>query len=122
MFCHAHAHNVITLKRPRLTLAEVPSQCLQVERSNTKSDAIYKTGMSDDFELGGEDEMEPMSSMTFSMLLRKVFFFIIIFILFFLLSLVHFNVLWVLLKQIGRDQDHSGPVFPLLLFQFRFLD
>ncbi len=29
-----------------------------------------KTTMLDDFELGGEDEMEPTSSMTFSMLLR----------------------------------------------------
>ncbi len=29
-----------------------------------------ETTMSDDFELGGEDEMEPMSSVTFSMSLR----------------------------------------------------
>ncbi len=87
MFCHAHAHNVITLKRSRLTLAEVPSQCLQVERSNTKSDTIYKKGMSDDFELGGEDDMEPMSSVTFSMLLRKVFFFFFFFFFFALSSI-----------------------------------
>ncbi len=45
------------------TLAEVPSQCLQVERANTKSNAVYKKGSynltslqgktttSDDFEL-----------------------------------------------------------------------
>ncbi len=52
---------------------EVPSQCLQVECANTKSNAVYKkrelkgkTTMSDDFEFGGEDEMEPMSSVTFS--------------------------------------------------------
>ncbi len=52
----------------------LPSQCLQVERANTKSNAVYKkrelkgkTTMSDDFELGGEDEMEPTSSVTFSM-------------------------------------------------------
>ncbi len=57
---------------------DVPSQCLQVERANTKSNAIYKKGsynstslqgkttMSGDFKLGGEDEMEPMSSVTFS--------------------------------------------------------
>ncbi len=44
---------------------EVQSQCLQVERENTKSNAVYKkvsynstssqgkTTMSDDFELGG---------------------------------------------------------------------
>ncbi len=48
---------------------EVSRQCLQVERTNTKSNAIYKkescnstslqgkTMMSDDFELGEEDEM-----------------------------------------------------------------
>ncbi len=59
-------------------LAEVPSQCLQGERANTKSNAVYKKGsynstslqckttMLDDFELGGEDEMEPTSSVTFS--------------------------------------------------------
>ncbi len=57
---------------------DVPSQCLQVERANTKSNAVYKKGsysstslqdkttMSGDFELGGEDEMEPTSSVTFS--------------------------------------------------------
>ncbi len=49
---------------------EVPSQCLQVERTNNKSNAVYKQGsynstslrgkttISDDFELG-EDEMDP---------------------------------------------------------------
>ncbi len=57
---------------------KVPSQCLQVEHTNTKSNAVYKkrelqlneftrkTTMSDNFELGGEDEMEPTSSVTFS--------------------------------------------------------
>ncbi len=57
---------------------KVPSQCLQAERANTKSNSVYKKGsynstslqgkttMSDDFELGGEDEMEPTSSVTFS--------------------------------------------------------
>ncbi len=51
--------------------------------------------MSDDFELGGEDEMELTSSVTFSTLLRKVFFFYnnIYIYIFFLLSLVHLNVL-----------------------------
>ncbi len=51
----------------------------RVERANTKSNAVYKKGsynstslqgkttMSDDFELGGEGEMEPTSSVTFSM-------------------------------------------------------
>ncbi len=50
---------------------------------NTKSNAIYKiflvttnlkhkTTMSDDFELGGEGEMEPTSSVTFSTSLCKV--------------------------------------------------
>ncbi len=41
--------------------------------TNVKSNAVYKkrelkdkTTMSDDFELGGEDEMEPTSSVTFS--------------------------------------------------------
>ncbi len=59
--------------------AEVPSQCLQVECAKTKSNAVYKKGsnnstslqgkttMSDDFELGGEDEVEPTSSVTFSL-------------------------------------------------------
>ncbi len=63
---------------------EVLNQCLQVERANTKSNAIYKkrelhlmnlqgkTMMSDDFELGGEGEMEPTSSATFSTSLREV--------------------------------------------------
>ncbi len=48
-----------------MTLAEVPSQCLQVDRANTKSNAVNrkrklkgKTMMSDDFEIRGEDEME----------------------------------------------------------------
>ncbi len=57
---------------------EIPSPCLQVERANIKSNAIYKkrsynstslqgiTTMSDNFELGEEDEIEPMSSVTFS--------------------------------------------------------
>ncbi len=56
--------------------ADVPSQCLQAERANTKSNAVYKKGsynstslqgkttMSDDFELGGEDETDPTSSVT----------------------------------------------------------
>ncbi len=68
-------------KRSRLTKAEVQSQCLQVERANTKSNAVYKKGsynstslqgkttMSYDFELG-EDEMEPTSSVIFSTSLR----------------------------------------------------
>ncbi len=53
-----------TLKRSRLTYAEVPNQCLQVERANTKSNAFNKkselkgkTTMLGNFELGGEDEM-----------------------------------------------------------------
>ncbi len=62
--------------------AEVPSQCLQVERANSKSNTIYKkrsynstslqgkTTMTDDFELGGEEETEPTSSVTFSTSLR----------------------------------------------------
>ncbi len=33
------------LKRSRLTKAEVQSQCLQVERANIKSNAIYKKGV-----------------------------------------------------------------------------
>ncbi len=48
----------------KVTLDVSRSQCLQVECANTKSNAIYKkrvlkgkTMMSDDFELGGEDEM-----------------------------------------------------------------
>ncbi len=55
------------LKRSRLASVEEPSQCLQVERANTKSNVIYKktsynstssqdkTTMTDDFELGKED-------------------------------------------------------------------
>ncbi len=69
---------IITLKMSRLTQAEVQSQRLQVERADTKSNTVYKKGsfnstslqdkttVSDDFELGGEGEMEPMSSVTFS--------------------------------------------------------
>ncbi len=70
------------LKRSCLTYAEVPRECLQVECANTKSNAVYKKGsynstslqgkttMLGDFELGGEDEMEPMSGVTFSTSLR----------------------------------------------------
>ncbi len=69
-------------KRSRLTQAEVQSQCLQVECAKTKSNTVYKKGsnnstslqgkttMSDDFELGGEDEVEPTSSVTFSLSLH----------------------------------------------------
>ncbi len=57
---------------------------LQFERANTKSNAVYKKGsynstnlqckttMSDDFDLGGEGEMEPTSSVTFSTSLRMM--------------------------------------------------
>ncbi len=57
-------------------------RCLQVERANTKSNTVYKkesynstslqnkTIMSDNFEFGGEGEMDPTSSVTFSTLLR----------------------------------------------------
>ncbi len=74
----------MTLKRSRLMWAEIQSQCLQVERVNTKSNAVYKKRiynstslqgkpmMSDDFELGREGEMEPTSSVTFSTSLHKV--------------------------------------------------
>ncbi len=56
------------LKRSRLASVEEPSQCLQVECANTKSNVIYKktsynstssqdkTTMTDDFELGKEDK------------------------------------------------------------------
>ncbi len=68
---------VMTLKRSawRKTV-------LQVERANTKSNTVYKkeelqlneftdkTIMSDTFEFGGEGEMDPTSSVTFSTLLR----------------------------------------------------
>ncbi len=66
------------------TESEVLSQCLQVERANTKSNTVYKkesynstslqdkTITSDNFEFGGEGEMDPTSSVTVSKLLREV--------------------------------------------------
>ncbi len=70
----------------RLKVKITVSVQLQVELANTnvKSNNVYKKGsynstslqgkamMSDDFELGGEDEMEAMSSVTFSTQLREV--------------------------------------------------
>ncbi len=74
-------NTLLCWKGSRLTQAEVPSQCLQVECAKTKSNTVYKKGsynstnlqgkitMSDDFELG-EDEMEPTSSVTLSLSLH----------------------------------------------------
>ncbi len=68
-------------------MLDIGGGTLQVELSNTKSNAVYKKGsynsltsyiaslqckttMSDDFEFGGEGEMEPTLSVTFSTSLR----------------------------------------------------
>ncbi len=80
LLCSTMSASSNTLKRSCLTLAEVPIQCFHLsvqilsQTSFTKkgvtTQRVYKVMISDEFELGGEGEMEPTSSGIFSTSLR----------------------------------------------------
>ncbi len=78
LVCDVHPRLHLICNNIEKVRHDIGGGTLQVELSNTKSNAVYKKGsynsaslqgkttMSDDFEFGGEGEMEPTWSVTFS--------------------------------------------------------